>query len=172
MALQKVGDKVIAKLTDLTQETIFASGDRIVFWCSATGEAATIDWDDVKIDEDHTTFGQVFKEVVNFVTTASAWVETVNQSYNEMDSRINDILDSTNSINNEILAIKMLLKMILGLATAREDLASNFSEEQYIESLPDEAKEIYQTLKDEVLSGSGEDNIDFTRQNLIYLSSN
>lgn len=171
MALQKQGSKVIAKITDLSQETTLMDGDRIVFWCSTTGEAATIDYSNFKIDQDHTTFGDTFNEVVNFATTASAWVDTMQESFNELDEKMNNVIESNNGINNEILALKMMVKMILGVATSRADMTGNFSEQQYVDSLPEDAKTSYQTMKDEVLQASGADNIDFTRQNLIYLSS-
>lgn len=171
MALQKQGSKVIAKLTDLTQESALYDGDRIVFWCSTTGEAATIDYGNIKIDEDHTTFGDTFKEVVNFATTASAWIQTVQETFDEINEKLDEAIESTTGINNDILAMKMMIKMILGLATARTDLTGNFTEQQYVDTLPDEAKTIYQTMRDEVLTAAGLENFDFTRQNIIFIST-
>ena len=170
MAIQKQGSKVVAKLTDLTQESVLNDGDRLVFWCNSSGEAATIDYSSLKIDLDHTTFGDTFTQVVNFATTANSWITSMTDSFNELDNKMNTVIESNTKINNELLAIKMLIKMILGIATYKAE-QGNFSEQQYVDSLPEDARTIYTDLKDEVLTASGEDNIDFTRQNLIYLAS-
>lgn len=171
MALVKQGSKVVAKITDLTQESTINDGDRIVFWCNTAGEAATIDYSNFKVDLDHTTFGDTFTQVVNFATTASSWVTTMTDSFNELDSKMNKLNDSNVEINNEIQAIKMLIKMIIGLATFRADNLKNYTEDQYVDSLPEDAKQIYNDLKDEVIQAAGQDNIDFSRLNLIYLGS-
>ena len=171
MALTKKGNKVIAKLTDLTQESTLNDGDRIVFWCNSSGEASTIDYSNVRIDLDHTTFGDTFNQVANFATTASAWVSTMTDSFNDLDNKMNNVLEQTTQVNNEILAIKMMVQMIIGLANTRNDAQKNFSEDQYVSSLPEEAKTIYNQMKQEVLSASGTEAIDFSRSNLIYISS-
>lgn len=171
MALTKKGNKVIAKLTDLTQESTLNDGDRIVFWCNSSGEASTIDYSNVRIDLDHTTFGDTFNQVVNFATTASAWVSTMTDSFNDLDNKMNNVLEQTTQVNNEILAIKMMVQMIIGLANTRNDAQKNFSEDQYVSSLPEEAKAIYNQMKQEVLSASGTEAIDFSHSNLIYISS-
>lgn len=171
MALEKQGSKVIAKITDLSQESSFNNGDRIVFWCNSTGEASTIDYANVKIDLDHTTFGTAFTQVLNFSTTAAAWVTEMSDSFDDLTNQMDTLVTSNATINNQILALQMLIKMILGLASARDDLQANFSEQQYIDSMPDEAKTYYEQTKQDVLNATGADAIDFTRQNLTYLAS-
>ena len=116
------------------------------------------------------SFGDTFTQVVNFATTANSWITSMTDSFNELDNKMNTVIESNTKINNELLAIKMLIKMILGIATYKAE-QGNFSEQQYVDSLPEDARTIYTDLKDEVLTASGEDNIDFTRQNLIYLAS-
>lgn len=170
MALTKKGNKVVAKLTDLNQEATLNDGDRIVFWCNSSGEASTIDYSNVKIDLDHTTFGETFNQVVNFATTASAWVSTMSDSFNELDSKMNTVLESNNQVNNEIAAIKLLLQMAIGLAAVRSDAQKNFTEEQYASSLSQDAKLIYDQMKQEITSAAGVSSIDFSNTNLIYFS--
>lgn len=171
MAIYKQGNKVIAKLTDLSQEATLNDGDRIVFWCNSTAEASTIDYSNFKVDLDHTTFGDTFTQIVNFATTANSWISSMTDSFNELDNKMDSVIEKTTQVNNEILAIKLLIKMIMGIATSRADMQANFSEDQYVDSLPEDARTIYTDLKNEVLSASGEDNIDFSKQNLIYISS-
>ena len=171
MAIVKQGNKVIAKITDLTQEATLNDGDRIVFWCASTAEASTIDYANMKIDLDHTTFGNTFTQIVNFATTANSWITEMTDSFNELDKKMDTVIETSTKVNNEILAIKMLIKMIMGMATSRADLQANFTEEQYVDSLPEDARTIYNDVKAEVLSASGEDNIDFSRYNLIYIAS-
>lgn len=171
MAIYKQGNKVIAKLTDLSQEATLNDGDRIVFWCNSSSEAATIDYSNIKIDLDHTTFGTTFTEVVNFATTANSWISTMTDSFNELDTKMDSVIESTTKVNNDILAMKMLIKMIMGLATNRADLQANYSEEQYVNSLPEDAKAIYDEMKNDVLTSAGVDNFDFATHNLIYIVS-
>lgn len=171
MAITKKGNKVVAKLTDLTQESTLNDGDKIVFWCNSSGEASTIDYSNVKIDLDHTTFGKTFTEVVNFATTASSWVTTMTESFEGLDSKMNSVLEKSTEIDNEIMALKMLVQMIIGMATIRNDAQKNFTEEQYVSSLSEEAKTIYNEIKQEITSAAGVENIDFSRSNLLYISS-
>lgn len=169
MALVKQGNKVIAKLTDLTQVSTINDGDRLVFWCSSAGEASTIDYSSIKIDLEHTTFGATFNEIVNFATTASSWVSTMSDSFNELDAKMNSVLENNTQINNEISAIKLLLQMAIGLASARQDSGKNFSESQYVDSLSEDAKIIYNQMKTDITSAVGIETIDFTSNNLINL---
>ena len=157
MAIYKQGNKVIAKLTDLSQEATLNDGDRIVFWCNSSSEASTIDYSNVKIDLDHTTFGETFTGIVNFATTANSWITSMTDSFNELDSKMDSVIENTTKVNNDILAMKMLIKMIMGLATNRADEGQNFSEEQYVNSLPEDAKAIYEEMKNDVISSAGID---------------
>lgn len=171
MALVKQGSKVVAKLTDLTQESTLNDGDRIVFWCNSASEAATIDYANIKIDLEHTTFGDTFNNVVDFATTASSWVSTMTDSFNELDAKMSTVLENSTQINNQIMALRLMMQMLLGIAKQRSDLQSNFTEEQYVNSLPEDAKNYYNDMKQEVLTNSGEEGIDFAHINLLYIAS-
>ena len=92
-------------------------------------------------------------------------------SFNELDSKMDSVIENTTKVNNDILAMKMLIKMIMGLATNRADEGQNFSEEQYVNSLPEDAKAIYEEMKNDVISSAGIDSFDFTTHNLVYIVS-
>lgn len=172
MAVTQVGNRVYARITDLSEESVFNNGDKLIFHCASTGNASLIDWSNVKIDLDHCTFGATFNGILEFSQTASAWVNTMTDSFAEVEAKCNDAIELTNQMTNEIAAIKMLIKMILGIASAPtegEDRV-NYKPEDYVSTLTEDAKAIYQSLIDEVVAQCG-NNIEFQYWNLNYLTN-
>lgn len=169
MAITQVGNRVYSRITDLSEEATLNNGDKLIFHCASTGNASLIDWSSVKIDLGHTTFESTFNAMLNFTSTASAWVDTMTESFNELEEKCDNAIDKVNSLTNDIDAIKMLIKLILGIATKRHDGQDNYRPDEFVASLSEEAKEIYDALIDEVAGQSGERPV-FERWNLYYLS--
>lgn len=164
MALTQVGNRVYAKITDLSEEAALASGDKIIFHSTTTGNACIVDWSNVKIDLDHCTFGPTFSEVVNFTSTAQAWVDTMTASFEEIESRVDDAINTVVKLNDEVAGIKLLLKMMLGLVNMQDpDLIA-----KYKNTLTEQAIQTYEEIINEVEDAQNcKDKLDFTLANYL-----
>lgn len=168
MALTQKGNRVYARITDLSEEGTLNDGDKLIFHSSSTGNACIVDWANVKIDLEHCTFGNTFSEVLNFTQTASAWVDTMTESFNEVEALSNDVKKTVVTITNEIEAIKMVLKMVLGIINDRD---GNLYEE-YLSTLSIEARDIYEKIINEVQNNQKDGReFDFTTDNIMSLTS-
>lgn len=169
MALTQKGNRVYARITDLSEEGTLNDGDKLIFHSSSTGNACIVDWANVKVDLEHCTFGNTFSEVLNFTQTASAWVDTMTESFSEVEATSNEVKESVLTITNELEAIKMVLKMMLGIINDREDNVY----EEFLNTLSTEAREVY----DKIISDVEENQKDgrkfnFVTDNIMSLTSN
>lgn len=170
MAITQQGNRVYAKITDLQEESILNDGDKIIFHCDSTGNASLIDYSNFKIDLDHVTFGDTFSSMLNFTQTAGAWVDTMTESFNEIEEKCNEVVELTTNMTNEMSAIKMLFQMLLGLAFVRSDGQTNYPPDIYISSLSKESQDIFEEIIKDVNLASGLE-IDFTLHNILRLAS-
>lgn len=168
MALTQKGNRVYAKITDLSEEGTLNDGDKLIFHSSSTGNACIVDWANVKIDLEHCTFGNTYSEILNFTSTASAWVDTMTESFNEIEATCNEVKENVALINNELDAIKMVLKMMLGIINGREDNVY----ENYLDTLSTEAREIYDNIITDVENGQKDGRkFNFVTDNIMSLTS-
>lgn len=171
MGLTQRGNKVYARITDLSEEASLKDGDKLIFQSSTTNNASIIDYSNVKIDLEHTSFQSQFEEMLNFSRNAGAWSSQLTNSFEEVQKQMDEVSDKSAELTNEVEAIKMLLKMMLGLVARRLDGQPNYNEEQFVSSLSEESKTIYNKLKQDVLSNNSYGEIDFSTQNIMYISS-
>lgn len=167
MALTQVGNRVYARITDLSEESVINDGDKLIFHSASSGNASLIDWSNVKIDLAHTTFGTQFSSILEFTQNATAWVDTMTESFEEVESRFNDVAESVTKMNNELSAIKMLLQLLLGMANGQDEDAVK----KYISVLNSDAQAAYYNILAEVSTGSGVADIDFVYNNILYCTS-
>lgn len=171
MALTQRGNKVYAKISDLSEESSLKSGDKIVFHSSSNGIDCIVDWANIRIDLDHTTFKNSYNEMLDFSRNAGEWVTTISQEFENLETQVKEIAEQNVSINNQLAAIKLLLQMVIGIAALKPDSSPNFPEEAYLQALTEEAREAYEQIKQEILNNSGYGEIDFSMQNLLYISA-
>jgi len=73
MAITNVGkNRVYASIKDLPENQSIVDGDRIII--DTEEGTCLVDYSNIKIDLDHTTFGTQFSEMVNFTSTVNAFV--------------------------------------------------------------------------------------------------
>ena len=171
MGLTQRGNRVYARIVDLSEEASLKDGDKLIFQSATTNNASIIDYSNLKIDLEHTTFQSQFEEMLNFARNAGAWSSQLTTSFQELQTKMDEVTERSTEITNEMEAIKMFLKMMLGLVAQRLDGQPNYNEDQFVSSLTDEAKTVYNQLKQEVLSNNGYGEIDFSKQNILYISS-
>lgn len=171
MGLTQRGNRVYARITDLSEEASIKDGDKLIFQSSTTNTAAIIDYSNFKIDLEHTSFQSQFEEMLNFARNAGAWSSQLTTSFEELQTRMDEVTERSNEISNDLEALKMLVKMMLGLVAVRMDGQPNYNEQQFLDSLSDEIRTAYNTLKQDVVGNNGYGDIDFTRQNILYIST-
>lgn len=170
MALTQVRNRVYAKISDLSEESVLVSGDKLIFHAVTTGNTSIIDWSNVKIDLEHCTFGEKFNDILNFTSTAQAWVETTTASYSEIEARVNEVTESVTQLNDEVAAIKLLLKMMLGLVNDLDPEKVN----KYKNTLPATAIAIYEGIINDVEDAQNSTGkLNFTIANFLqFIKSN
>lgn len=171
MAVTQVGNRVYAKITDLSEEATLNDGDKIIFHCASSGNASLIDWTNVKIDLDHTTFGNTFNSILNFTQTASAWVDTMTESFNDIQSKCNEAIELSNKSIADIEAIKMLIRLIIGIASQPANNSEIYSPEQYRSMLSPDAKRVYDEIMSDITNQTGR-TLDLSKVNLTWLFYN
>lgn len=171
MGLTQRGNKVYARITDLSEESSLKDGDKIIFQSATTNNASIIDYSNIKIDLEHTSFQSQFEEMLNFSRNAGAWSSQLTSSFEQLQTNMDEVTERNTQMSNELEAVKMLLKMMLGLVAQRLDGQPNYNEEQFISSLTEEAKDVYNTLKQDVLTNNSYGEIDFSKQNIMYIST-
>lgn len=167
MALTKVGNRVYGRIIDLSEESGLASGDKLIFHSTTTGNASIVDWSNVKVDLEHCTFGPQFSEILNFTSTAQAWVDTMTSSFNEINTRSNEVIELTGKLNDSIEAIKLLLKLMIGIANDKGTGEVN----KLKNTLTEQAREVYESIINEVEDAQDcHDQIDFSTINFLQIA--
>ena len=115
MAYSSYGKKVYASIKDLPQYTSIGNGDKIVIWNEARDGAATVDFADLLIDLEHTTFKSTISEVITLASNIQTFIYTVEEEINS----IHETLDKMeNTVNNElkarIKALEFVIAVMLG----------------------------------------------------------
>lgn len=167
MALSQKGNRVYAKITDLSEESTIQDGDKILIHSSSTGNAAIIDWSNIRIDKEHTTFGSELSSVVEFTQSASAWVDAVTESFNDVEANVNNVKENLVKVNSQMEGVKMVIKMILGLCNNWDSGTYN----KYLSGLDTEARETYDAIINEVFANQKDGRpISFLTANLMNFS--
>lgn len=74
MSITVVGKtKVYASIDDLTEVGAIGDGDRLII--QSEGGTALVDWENVKVDLDHTSFSDRFKTVEDYQSECRDFIE-------------------------------------------------------------------------------------------------
>ena len=110
--------KVYASIEDLPENQKLVNGDRLLL--QTEDGTALIDYENVKIDLQHTTFGDQFRNLMELSSTVESFASTLNTDIDDIkqdikdlkanDENTNKILgtqdDNTKSISTQISEIK------------------------------------------------------------------
>lgn len=116
--------KVYTSINDLPENTAIGDGDRFIVQ-SSDGETALLDYSQIKINLDHTTFGSQFSEMIEFTSNVQQWVSQMTNEFNIMEDEFADIKETSQSLTNQIAAIKVVLKLMMGQRNAYSEEAIN-----------------------------------------------
>lgn len=159
MAVTNVGkNRVYASIKDLPENQSILDGDKIIV-DTDTG-TCLIDYSNFKIDLEHTTFGQQFYDVVDLATSSANFIEQVQEQFLTIQQDTQDIKIKVNTLEEKMVAVELLLKLIMGSAansnaTLVNDLINN--------TVTGQGLLFYNRCKDAITATS---NFDFSYYNL------
>lgn len=115
MSYTSVGrNKVYASIEDLPQNQKIVNGDRILI---QTDEGtALVDYEDIKIDLGHTTFGTQITSLIEFTSTVQAFVDTMQSEFLAIKDETVTMKNNINQIQQQMECCKLLFKYIMGAA--------------------------------------------------------
>ena len=98
MSYTSVGrNKVYASIEDLPENQKLVDGDRILI--QTEDGTALVDYSNVKIDLNHTTFGTQVSQLIQFTSTVEQYLE-------EMDNSFNEIKEETATLKTKVEEIQ------------------------------------------------------------------
>lgn len=105
--------KVYAAIEDLPEIMGIGNGDRFIVQ-TADG-TALLDYENIRIDLDHTTFGTLITDMQEFQAVAESWISSYSDDLTTAKDDIATLRTDTNTIQQQVEAIKMLLKLVMGI---------------------------------------------------------
>ena len=118
MAVTNVGkNRVYASIKDLPENQKLVDGDRIII--DTEEGTCLVDYGDLKIDLNHTTFGEQFSEMVNFTGTVQAFITQMNDEFTTVQEETATLKAKMEDMENMMNAVKMLIKFIMGTAAGK-----------------------------------------------------
>lgn len=92
--------KVYASIEDLPENQKLVNGDRLLL--QTEDGTALVDYENVKIDLQHTTFGDQFRNLVELSSTVESFSQTLNEEIESINEKISDLENSSNAIKNSL----------------------------------------------------------------------
>lgn len=115
MAYSSYGKKIYASIKDLPQYTSIGNGDKIIVWNETRDGAAVVDYADLKIDLDHTTFKSTIDQVITLASDIQSFAHTVDEEINGLQDVVSTLQDTVdNELRARIKALEFIVAVILG----------------------------------------------------------
>ena len=113
MSITNVGNnRVYASIQDIPQTSSLINGDRIII--QTDDGTKLVDYENIKIDLNHTTFGSQFSEMVSYVTLSTTTLTELLEKTEAIDDEINYIKSDLQDLKSRYEAIKFIIKGITG----------------------------------------------------------
>jgi hypothetical protein len=115
MAYSSSGKKIYASIKDLPQYTSLGNGDKIIIWNETRDGAAVVDFKDLIIDLEHTSFKSTISEVLTLASDIQSFVHTVNEEINGISESLTEVQTTVDhELKNRVKALEYILAVILG----------------------------------------------------------
>lgn len=115
MAVTSVGkNRTYASIEDLPENQKLNDGDRILI--QTDDGTALVDFSNVKIDLAHTTFETQITNLVDFTSTATAFIEQIESDFASIQEEAVNLKNSITEMQEKIDALILLVKFIMGSA--------------------------------------------------------
>lgn len=105
--------KVYASIEDLPEVMGIGDGDRFII--ETADGAALLDYENIRIDLDHTTFGSLVTDMQEFQSLAQTLMTTLTSEVTAAQEDISLLRTDTDTLQQQVASIKMLLQLIMGI---------------------------------------------------------
>lgn len=113
MSYTAVGrNKVYASIEDLPENQKLVNGDRILI--QTEEGTALVDYENVKIDLAHTTFGTQITSLVQFTSAVESFVNQIESDFTLIQQESVAMKNDINEIKLELDACKLMFKFVMG----------------------------------------------------------
>lgn len=118
MAITNVGkNRVYASIKDLPENQKLVDGDRIII--DTEEGTCLVDYSNIKIDLNHTTFGDQFSEMVNYTGTVTAFITQMESEFSSVQEETANLKAKMDDMENMMDAVKLMIKFIMGTAAGK-----------------------------------------------------
>lgn len=115
MAYSSSGKKIYVSIKDLPQYTSLGNGDKIIIWNETRDGAAVVDFKDLVIDLDHTSFKSTISEVITLASDIQSFAHTVNEEINGISESLAELQTTVeHELKNRIKTLEYIVAIILG----------------------------------------------------------
>ena len=124
MSYTAVGrNKVYASIEDLPENQKLVDGDRILI--QTEDGTALVDYANVKIDLNHTTFSTQITSLIEFSSAVESFVDTMEAEFTAIKEESITMKNKLEEIQQQMECVKLLFKFVMGYVNKAEDKTIN-----------------------------------------------
>ena len=113
MAITNVGkNRVYASIKDLPENQKIVDGDRIII--DTEEGTCLVDYSNLKIDLDQTTFGQQFNDMVSYTSTVTSFVQQMGEDFQSLQDETATLRTDVDDLTDMMDCVKLMIKFIMG----------------------------------------------------------
>ena len=113
MAITNVGkNRVYASIKDLPENQSIVNGDRIII--DTEEGTCLVDYSKVKIDLEHTSFGEQFSQMVDYTSSVTAFMNQMEEDFSSLKEETASLTNKVSDLESQMDAVKMLIQLIMG----------------------------------------------------------
>ena len=144
MSYTSVGrNKVYASIEDLPENQKIVNGDRILI--QTDDGTALVDYENIKIDLNHVTFGTQISQLVQFTATVEEFVERIQNDFEAIQEETSNMKIAISELQDKMDCCKLLFQHIMGSVAGEQD---NYIKAQVDSTLKGSGLEMYQQCKE------------------------
>lgn len=157
--------KVYASIEDLSENMGISDGDR--FLLQTDGGTVLFDYENLRIDLEHTTFGTAFSDMQQFQSTVADFVERITDEFTTAQNDVAILRTDVNTIQSQIDSIKLMLKLILGYKNGSSEESIDLEKAGLGVEGQNYMTEVYDTIRDGI-----DADFSLTSNNLMNIRKN
>ena len=161
MSYTSIGkNKVYASINDLPENQKLVNGDRIII--QTEDGTALVDYENIKLDLNHVTFGTQISQLIEFTATVEQFVQQIQTDFSVIQEETATMKITIEELKEQMDACKLLFKHIMGSVAGE---SGKFIESEVQSTLKGTGLAMYQDCKDALSSNAP--NFDFNTFCLI-----
>lgn len=138
--------KVYASIEDLPENMGIFDGDRFVI--QTDDGTALFDYQNLKIDLDHTTFGEIVSDMQEFQSLASTFITEMSSNMTAAQDDISVIKNDITTTQEQLDAIKLILQLMMGTYSGASEEAIELEKNKLTQNGQNYLSDVYNTVKE------------------------